>query len=148
MEKTANSGLFVAMALVSGILFGIGLTLSDMINPQRVLGFLDVAGAWDPTLAFVMGGALLVTFPAFHFVQKFGKPVCAAQFQIPANKVIDRKLVVGAALFGIGWGLAGFCPGPAIAALVTLQPQVFVFGASLVAGMLLFQAWEALGKKG
>lgn len=147
MEKNSNSGLFVVMSLVSGILFGFGLTLSDMINPQRVLGFLDVAGAWDPTLAFVMGGALLVTFPAFHFVKKFGKPVCAAQFQIPTNKVIDKRLVGGAALFGIGWGLVGFCPGPAIAALVTLQPQVFIFGASMVAGMLLFQAWDAMTGK-
>lgn len=146
MEKTANSRMFVVMSLVAGILFGIGLTLSDMINPQRVLGFLDVAGAWDPTLAFVMGGALLVTFPAFHFVKKFGKPVCALQFQIPTNKVIDRKLVVGAALFGVGWGLVGFCPGPALAALVTLQTDVFIFGASLVAGMLLFQLWDARSK--
>jgi len=146
MEKTANSSMFVVMSLVAGILFGIGLTLSDMINPQRVLGFLDVAGAWDPTLAFVMGGALLVTFPAFHFVKKFGKPVCALQFQIPTNKVIDRKLVVGAALFGVGWGLVGFCPGPALAALVTLQTDVFIFGASLVAGMLLFQLWDARSK--
>jgi hypothetical protein len=146
MEKTANSRMFVVMSLVAGILFGIGLTLSDMINPQRVLGFLDVAGAWDPTLAFVMGGALLVTFPAFHFVKKFGKPVCALQFQIPTNNVIDRKLVVGAALFGVGWGLVGFCPGPALAALVTLQTDVFIFGASLVAGMLLFQLWDARSK--
>lgn len=146
MEKTANSRMFVLMSLVAGILFGIGLTLSDMINPQRVLGFLDIAGAWDPTLAFVMGGALLVTFPAFHFVKKFGKPVCALQFQIPTNKVIDRKLVVGAALFGVGWGLVGFCPGPALAALVTLQTDVFIFGASLVAGMLLFQLWDARSK--
>ncbi|MGA0806473.1 MAG: DUF6691 family protein [Pseudohongiellaceae bacterium] len=146
MEKTANSRMFVVMSLVAGILFGIGLTLSDMINPQRVLGFLDVAGAWDPTLVFVMGGALLVTFPAFHFVKKFGKPVCALQFQIPTNKVIDRKLVVGAALFGVGWGLVGFCPGPALAALVTLQTDVFIFGASLVAGMLLFQLWDARSK--
>lgn len=147
MEKTSNSGLFVVMALVSGLLFGIGLTLSDMINPQRVLGFLDVAGSWDPTLAFVMGGALLVTFPAFQLVKKVGKPVCAAQFQIPTNKVIDSKLVTGSAMFGIGWGLVGLCPGPAIAALVTLQADVFIFGASLVAGMLLFQAWDRMTKK-
>lgn len=146
MNQSRISPMVAVMALVSGVLFGIGLTLSDMINPQRVLGFLDVAGAWDPTLAFVMGGALLVTFPAFHFVKKFGKPVCATQFQIPTNRVIDGKLVGGAALFGIGWGLVGFCPGPAIAALVTLQTDVFIFFASLVAGMLLFQVWEGRGK--
>ena len=144
MEKTSNGSLFVVMSLVSGILFGMGLTLSDMINPQRVLGFLDVAGSWDPTLAFVMGGALLVTFPAFQLVRKFGKPVCATQFQIPTNRVIDKRLVSGAALFGIGWGLVGLCPGPAIAVLVTLQGDVFIFMASLVAGMLLFQAWDSM----
>ena len=147
MEKTSNGSMFLVMSLVSGLLFGIGLTLSDMINPQRVLGFLDVAGSWDPTLAFVMGGALLVTFPAFHLVKKFGKPVCAAQFQIPTNKVIDTKLVTGSAMFGIGWGLVGFCPGPAIAALVTLQADVFIFGGSLLVGMVLFQVWDAMAKK-
>lgn len=147
MEKTSNSGMFVVMALVSGILFGMGLTLSDMINPQRVLGFLDVAGSWDPTLAFVMGGALLVTFPAFGLVKNVAKPVCAVKFQIPTNKVIDKKLLSGSAMFGIGWGLVGFCPGPAIAALVTLQADVFIFGASLIAGMLLFQAWDAVAQK-
>jgi uncharacterized membrane protein YedE/YeeE len=139
--------MFLVMSLVSGLLFGIGLTLSDMINPQRVLGFLDVAGSWDPTLAFVMGGALLVTFPAFQLVKKFGQPVCAAQFQIPTNKVIDTKLVTGSAMFGIGWGLVGFCPGPAIAALVTLQADVFIFGGSLLVGMVLFQVWDAMAKK-
>jgi uncharacterized membrane protein YedE/YeeE len=139
--------MFLVMSLVSGLLFGIGLTLSDMINPQRVLGFLDVAGSWDPTLAFVMGGALLVTFPAFQLVKKFGKPVCAAQFQIPTNKVIDTKLVTGSAMFGIGWGLVGFCPGPAIAALVTLQADVLIFGGSLLVGMVLFQVWDAMAKK-
>jgi len=147
MEKTSNGSMFLVMSLVSGLLFGIGLTLSDMINPQRVLGFLDVAGSWDPTLAFVMGGALLVTFPAFHLVKKFGKPVCAAQFQIPTNKVIDTKLVTGSAMFGIGWGLVGFCPGPAIAALVTLQADVLIFGGSLLVGMVLFQVWDAMAKK-
>jgi uncharacterized membrane protein YedE/YeeE len=147
MEKTSNGSMFLVMSLVSGLLFGIGLTLSDMINPQRVLGFLDVAGSWDPTLAFVMGGALLVTFPAFQLVKKFGKPVCAAQFQIPTNKVIDTKLVTGSAMFGIGWGLVGFCPGPAIAALVTLQADVLIFGGSLLVGMVLFQVWDAMAKK-
>jgi len=147
MEKTSNGSMFLVMSLVSGLLFGIGLTLSDMINPQRVLGFLDVAGSWDPTLAFVMGGALLVTFPAFQLVKKFGKPVCALQFQIPTNKVIDTKLVTGSAMFGIGWGLVGFCPGPAIAALVTLQADVFIFGGSLLVGMVLFQVWDAMAKK-
>lgn len=144
---TDNKSTMLLMGLLSGVLFGIGLTVSDMINPQRVLGFLDVAGAWDPTLAFVMGGALLVTFPAFQLVKKLGKPMCAAQFQLPTNRQIDSRLVGGAAMFGVGWGLVGLCPGPALAALVTLQTDVFVFAASLIAGMLLFQWWDAASKR-
>jgi uncharacterized protein len=142
MATQSNNGLQVVVALVSGLLFGIGLTLSQMINPQRVLGFLDVVGAWDPTLAFVMGGALLVTFPAYHFVKNFSKPVCATQFQIPTNTVIDKRLVMGASLFGIGWGLVGLCPGPALAAIVTLQSDVLIFVISMVVGMLAYQMWD------
>ncbi len=135
------------MALVSGVLFGMGLTVSDMVNPARVLGFLDVAGSWDPTLAFVMGGALLITFPAFALVGKISKPVCAEKFQLPGNRVIDKPLITGAILFGIGWGLVGFCPGPALASLVTLRGDVALFVASMVAGMALFSVWQrVMGK--
>ena len=142
MSKQNSSSAVVLMALVSGVLFGIGLTVSDMVNPARVLGFLDVAGTWDPTLAFVMGGALLITFPAFALVGKLQKPVCADKFQLPTNRIIDKPLLVGAVLFGIGWGLVGFCPGPALASLVTLRGDVMLFVASMVAGMALFQWWD------
>jgi uncharacterized membrane protein YedE/YeeE len=142
MSSQNSTQMVTLMALCSGLLFGIGLTVSDMINPARVLGFLDVAGSWDPTLAFVMGGALLITFPAFALVGKLHKPVCADKFQLPANRMIDKPLVVGAVLFGIGWGLVGFCPGPALASLVTLRGDVVLFVASMVAGMGLFQWWD------
>lgn len=136
--------LVVVAALASGLFFGFGLTLSEMINPRRVLGFLDVAGSWDPTLAFVMGGALLVSFPTFFLVKKLKKPVCATSFQIPTNRVIDKQLLLGAAMFGVGWGIVGFCPGPALAALVTGQGKVLLFVVSMLAGMGLFRLWESL----
>lgn len=134
--------MITAAALLSGLFFGVGLTLSEMINPRRVLGFLDVAGVWDPTLAFVMGGALLVSFPVFFLVKYAQKPVYAATFQLPTNQVIDARLVGGAAMFGIGWGIVGFCPGPALAALVTGQAEVFLFFGSMLAGMLGYRVWE------
>ena len=141
MQEQKNP-LTVVAALASGLFFGFGLTFSEMINPRRVLGFLDVAGAWDPTLAFVMAGALLVSAPAFYLARKSPKPVCATRFQIPTNRVIDRQLVIGAGLFGIGWGIVGFCPGPALAALVTGQGKVLLFVVSMLVGMGLFRLWE------
>ena len=147
MSTEASGTAVTLMALVSGVLFGVGLTVSDMVNPARVLGFLDVAGSWDPTLAFVMGGALLITFPAFALVGKLRKPVCADSFQLPGNRIIDTPLVTGAALFGIGWGLVGFCPGPALASLVTLRSDVVLFVASMVAGMALFGMWQRVTGK-
>lgn len=131
------------VALVSGMFFGFGLALSEMMNPRRVLGFLDVAGAWDPTLAFVMLGALVVTAPAFFFARRLQRPVCDTNFRIPANRVIDRRLVLGAALFGVGWGLVGFCPGPALAALSTGRGDVLLFVLSMLAGMGLFRLLES-----
>jgi uncharacterized membrane protein YedE/YeeE len=131
------------VALVSGMFFGFGLALSEMMNPRRVLGFLDVAGAWDPTLAFVMLGALVVTAPAFFFARRLQRPVCDTNFRIPANRVIDRRLVLGAALFGVGWGLVGFCPGPALAALITGRGDVLLFVLSMLAGMGLFRLLES-----
>src|SRR5690348_457238 len=104
-------------ALMVGVLFGAGLALSDMINPGRVLAFLDVAGHWDPTLAFVMAGALVPTAAAFALRPQLRKPVFGTEFFIPENHSTDRKLMLGSAVFGLGWGLVGFCPGPAIAAL-------------------------------
>lgn len=123
--------------LVAGILFGLGLTISGMSNPGKVIGFLDLAGNWDPTLLLVMGGGVLVTIPAFHWILKRPEPLFADKFYLPTIKQVDRKLLAGAVLFGIGWGIAGFCPGPALAALVTLNSSVLLFVAAMIAGMLL-----------
>ena len=126
------------VALLAGTLFGLGLAISGMVNPAKVIGFLDVAGGWDPTLAFVMGGALLVTIPAFRLILGRPRPVLADGFALPTNSALDRRLLGGAALFGVGWGLSGFCPGPAVAALVTGLAPVFAFVAAMVAGMVLY----------
>lgn len=122
-------------ALLIGLLFGFGLALSGMMNPAKVIGFLDLAGVWDPTLAFVMGGGLLVSLPGFWLVRRRQGPLLGGAFQIPTRKDIDAKLLGGAALFGIGWGIAGFCPGPAVAALSSALPEVLLFMAALLAGM-------------
>jgi hypothetical protein len=129
----------IAVAALSGILFGLGLGISEMLNPARVLGFLDISGTWDPTLLFVMGGALLITFPAFRFVRHMRKPVYGSAFALPTRKDIDARLIQGAALFGIGWGLAGLCPGPAIAGLASLNPQILLFFVAMLAGMFGFR---------
>lgn len=126
------------VALVSGALFGLGLAVSGMANPAKVIGFLDVAGDWDPTLAFVMGGAVLVTLIAFRFVLRRQRPVLDEGFSVPDRNDVDGRLLGGAALFGVGWGLSGFCPGPAVVALTTGLPAVFAFFASMIAGMGLY----------
>ena len=132
------------IALLAGALFGVGLAVSGMMNPAKVIGFLDFAGDWDPTLAFVMGGALLVCVPAFRVVLRRQRPVLASSFALPTKSALDARLLGGAALFGVGWGLSGFCPGPALAALVPalaagLVP-VLVFSAAMISGMA-FYAW-------
>lgn len=129
--------LRAAAALVSGLVFGLGLAVSGMMNPAKVIGFLDVAGDWDPTLAFVMGGALLVAVPAYRFIPKRGRPVLEEEFSLPKKKAIDAPLLGGSALFGVGWGLVGFCPGPAIAALGTGLLPVFAFVAAMLSGMAI-----------
>jgi uncharacterized membrane protein YedE/YeeE len=125
-------------ALGCGFIFGLGLAISGMMNPAKVIGFLDVAGSWDPTLAFVMGGALLVTVPAYRLILGRGRPVLAGGFSLPSNTRLDTPLILGSALFGVGWGLVGFCPGPAVAAVVTGLPAVLGFVAAMVAGMALY----------
>ncbi|MCJ2135318.1 YeeE/YedE family protein [Methylobacterium sp. J-026] len=122
-------------ALTAGLLFGLGLSLSGMLDPARVRGFLDVAGAWDPSLVFVLGGAVTVSGFGYALSRRFGHPVLADRFDLPQRRRIDAPLVLGAALFGIGWGLSGFCPGPAVAALSTGARPVLVFVAALLVGM-------------
>jgi uncharacterized membrane protein YedE/YeeE len=128
--------------LVVGLLFGAGLALSDMINPARVLAFLDVAGRWDPTLAFVMGGALLPSAAGYWLMRRMHRPLMARDFRIPQNRTVEPKLLAGAAIFGIGWGLAGFCPGPAIAAVGFGLWQPWLFVAAMLGGMLLHRLYE------
>lgn len=135
--------LRLAVALLSGALFGLGLAVSGMADPAKVIGFLDVAGDWDPTLAFVMGGAILVAGPAYRLIFRRRRPVLAEDFDLPTKKSVDARLLGGSALFGVGWGLSGFCPGPAVVALVPafgvgIVP-VFAFVAAMVAGMAVYR---------
>jgi hypothetical protein len=124
------------VALVSGLLFGLGLGFSQMIDPEKVIGFLDLTGSWDPTLAFVMGGAVLVTLITFRFILKRPTPILNGKFYVPSRKDIDKPLLIGSALFGIGWGIGAYCPGPAITSLVfgALNPLLFV--VAMVVGSL------------
>ncbi|MBO6635820.1 YeeE/YedE family protein [Parvibaculum sp.] len=126
----------ILAAFAAGILFGLGLTISGMANPAKVLGFLDIAGDWDPTLAFVMGGAIIAAFPAFQWAKRRDHPLLAEKWFIPTRTDIDGRLVAGAALFGIGWGIAGFCPGPGLAALGLVPEQALTFVVAMIVGML------------
>jgi hypothetical protein len=126
----------VIYSLLAGVIFGAGLTVSDMVNPARVLNFLDVAGHWDPTLMFVMAGGLAVTTLGYRWILRRSSPIADDRFHLPTRQQIDLPLVGGAALFGVGWGLAGICPGPAFADLVTLQPKVLLFVAAMLVGMI------------
>ncbi|MFO0623733.1 MAG: YeeE/YedE family protein [Polyangia bacterium] len=125
-----------------GALFGIGLIVSGMIHPQKVQDFLDVSGQWDASLALVMGGALLVTALTFPLIVKRREPLLATKFHLPTAKEIDAKLIVGAALFGIGWGLGGFCPGPAIVGLLSGSTAPIVFVAAMIVGMVLQRVYH------
>lgn len=125
--------------LAVGILFGIGLAVSQMVNPAKVLGFLDLAGNWDPTLALVLAGAVAASGVGFRLVIQRPRPLLASKFHLPTRKDIDARLVGGGVIFGIGWGLVGFCPGPALAALALGLWQPAVFVAAMLAGMVLFR---------
>jgi uncharacterized membrane protein YedE/YeeE len=124
-------------ALGTGVIFGVGLTVSGMVQPLKVVGFLDVAGAWDPTLALVMGGALAVTALAFPAILRRGRPFWGDSFWLPTRQDVDARLLTGSALFGIGWGLGGFCPGPALASLALGASGAWIFAAAMAVGMLL-----------
>ena len=133
-------------ALGAGLLFGIGLWLSAMASPKKVLDFLDVSGNWDPSLLLVMGSAVAVTALAFRPVAKWPRPLLAPQFALPALKGIDAPLVIGAAIFGLGWGIGGYCPGPALTALSNPSVEPLVFVAAMVAGGLLESATRRQGR--
>ena len=126
------------VALACGLLFGAGLALSDMIDPARVLAFLDVAGRWDPTLAFVIIGAVAAAAAGFALARRQGRPLIARELHLPSSNRIDGRLVGGAAIFGVGWGLVGFCPGPALAALPIGSAPALIFAAAMLGGMGLF----------
>ncbi len=125
-------------SLTCGILFGIGLSLSGMTNPQVVLGFLDLFGNWNPMLIFVMASAVPITFIGYRIVlSRKQQPLCDNEFYLPVKKSIDGKLILGAVIFGTGWGLSGLCPGPAVASLSSLQPKVFGFVLAMIMGMVI-----------
>jgi uncharacterized membrane protein YedE/YeeE len=130
-------------ALLAGLVFGAGLTISQMVNPAKVLAFLDFGGipggAWDPSLALVMAAALAVTAPAYYFTRRRGRPVFASRLYIPVRRDLDTRLAAGAVLFGVGWGLVGFCPGPAVAALGLAAGKAAIFCAAMLAGMVLYE---------
>lgn len=124
----------------AGLIFGIGLVVSGMADPAKVLNFLDLFGTWDPSLAFVMGGAVVVTFIGFRLVLRRPTPLFAQGFHLPTASRIDARLLSGAAIFGLGWGLGGFCPGPALTSLVLAAPGTLVFVPAMLAGMWLARA--------
>jgi uncharacterized membrane protein YedE/YeeE len=140
-----NAVAQIATAMASGLIFGLGLSLSGMLNPVRVQGFLDVFGAWDPSLAFVLGGAVVVAFLGVAVSHRLSKPVFDREFHLPGTRTIDRRLVVGSALFGIGWGIAGFCPGSAISALALGRAEVMVFVLAMLLGMVAHDRWVRQG---
>jgi uncharacterized membrane protein YedE/YeeE len=123
-------------AAFAGLLFGGGLTISGMVNPMKVLNFLDLSGAFDPTLIFVMGGGLLTALVGYQLLFRIGKPLLAERFDLPGTKLIDARLVGGAALFGVGWGISGICPGPAVAGLVFGNSLSFIFVTAMAAGII------------
>ena len=127
-----------------GLLFGVGLILAGMTDPSKVLGFLDLAGTWDPSLAFVMGGGILVGLGAFATAKKRTTTCFGGAMHLPTSAVIDKRLIGGGLLFGAGWGLAGFCPGPAIVSMGAGQPKAAVFVAAMLAGMAVFEILERM----
>ena len=130
-----------------GLLFGLGLIVSGMTDPGKVLGFLDLFGAWDPSLAFVMGGAILVGLGAFTVAKRRTTSFLGGTMHLPQRRDIDRRLVLGSLTFGVGWGLAGFCPGPALVSLGALQPKALVFVVAMLVGMAIYEAGELMREK-
>jgi uncharacterized membrane protein YedE/YeeE len=133
----------IIASLVCGLVFGVGLVISGMTQPAKVLGFLDVFGRWDPTLAFVIAGAIAVSAAGFALARRTSAPVFAARHLWPTRKDIDQPLVAGAILFGIGWGLVGLCPGPAVVNIASLSPRLLLFVLAMIGGMAVQGWWQA-----
>jgi len=129
--------MIILISLLSGIIFGLGLTISGMVNPQKVLGFLNIFDAWDPSLIFVMVGAIIIFAPLHFIFKKKSRPILAKNFISIENKNIDKKLLIGSGLFGTGWGLAGLCPGPAIASISFLNPSSLIFVLFMFVGFFI-----------
>ncbi len=137
--------MLIISSLLAGLVFGLGLIVSGMANPAKVLGFLDLAGAWDPSLALVMGGAIMVGFFGFLVAGIRAVSLLGAPMKLPdprLSRQIDKRLVTGSLLFGAGWGLAGFCPGPGLVALGMVEPKALVFVAAMLVGMVIFELLE------
>lgn len=137
----------IFVALVSGLLFAVGLGLSGMTRPSKVLGFLDVSSTWDPSLAFVMIGGIAVYSLGYYFSRKRSSPVLDDKFHVPQAAPLDRRLLIGAAIFGVGWGLGGYCPGPGIVAIPNAAGSTIAFVAAMLVAMVAFAAVEARAKK-
>lgn len=135
------------LSLAAGLVFGIGLIVSGMANPAKVIGFLDLAGPWDPSLAFVMAGAIAVGTLAFAVARKRTTSFLGLQMRLPTSSQLDRRLVIGSLLFGIGWGIAGFCPGPALVALGMGSGKAAIFVGAMLAGMVIFELLERRGAR-
>ena len=129
----------ILSSFVAGLLFGLGLLLSQMVNPAKVLAFLDIFGSWDPSLVLVMGAAVAVSALGYQVATRRGRPVLAPRLEIPTRRDLQPRLLTGAAIFGLGWGLAGICPGPALTLLPLALPKAFLFVAVMLAGMMLFR---------
>lgn len=134
------------IAFGTGVLFAVGLVISGMTQPSKVVGFLDFFGDWDPSLAFVMGGAVLINALLYRLVAKRNRPLLGAKFHLPTREDIDWRLVVGGGLFGVGWGLAGYCPGPGITAVASLQSPAVIFVGAMAVGMLSYSLFDRVLK--
>lgn len=134
--------MWIVAPLFCGLIFGAGLLISGMVQPTKVIGFLDIFGAWDPSLAVVMAAALAVSVPGFMLARQRPRPLLARHYIWPSKSGVDLPLVTGAALFGVGWGLVGLCPGPALESLATLSPGIIVFVVAMAAGMAVHDVWQ------